>query len=211
MAHAVVPTPDVPDEEPAVENDHGPDLAGLIAADHGRLRSEVAAFAGAGPLRRREELERLIADLVAHETVEQVLAHPLLTQVEGGTKLRRELLAEERQLSEQLVALRRALRWHSRHQRHELVPELVTLLEAHFMTEEARLLPVLARLESGVARQVRGTWARRVRRWAPTRPHRHAPTGFVGWLMLGPLLTMSDRLRDRMKIARTEGRNGEES
>jgi Hemerythrin HHE cation binding domain len=203
MAHAMVP-PEVPADEPAAEPDHGPDLAALLRGDHRRLREELAAFAEAGPFRRRDELERLIADLVGHETVEQVLAHPLLAQVEGGDALRRELLAEERSLMAQLNAARRAVRWHSRLQLHEIVPELIAAIEEHFLAEEARLLPVVDEVDNGVARQVRGTWAFRVRHWAPTRPHPHAPQKPAGWLAVGPFLKFSDHLRDRMSIARSD-------
>lgn len=181
--------------------EHGPDLAALLSEDHVRLRQQLAAALAARHRQRRGAIEALIASVVSHEVVEQELAHPLLESFEGGAELRRELLTAERSMMYLLLALRRASRRHFAGDRvNELLEVLRAELDAHLLREEGELLPALIVSERPLARQVRGTWARRARLHAHTRPHPHAPQRPLGLLTLGPLLAVSDRIRDRVRL-----------
>jgi len=176
---------------------HGPDVVAVMHVEHEQLRSALRALRVA-PTPTRRGVDQLIADVVAHETVEEELLHPLLHQLEAGRSLRRDLLAEERALTSRLVGLRRSLRWYRR--RRHLPAELQALgeaLERHLHHEEALVFPAVEGHEPETALQIRGTWAARARRFTPTRPHPHVPQG-AGLLFVTPFVALLDRSLDRL-------------
>lgn len=179
--------------------DHGPEITSLLISEHARFRREMSQLLEErDAYARRDAFEALARRIVQHEASEEATIYPVLAQLDGGPRLRAEVLRQERELASHLVRTMRRLAWRPRGRKTRyLVGDFSGVLERHLAFEEGSVIAVTAALEDEHKRQMMGSWAQRAKSVAPTRPHPHGPQHLPGLLSLGPALAVIDRLRDR--------------
>lgn len=165
--------------------------------DHDELDRMMNAYEEAAPDGpEREELWRDIVQLVfSHAFAEETVLWPLLRRVSEDGEALTEVVEEEHQAINELVAaVEGADRADPR--REEWIAEAFALIRQDIRDEEDDLLPLLrAALDDRRLRQVGASWDA-VRRGAPTRPHPGIPRRPPGNAVLGVPLGGYDRLRD---------------
>ncbi|MGO4257417.1 hemerythrin domain-containing protein [Marmoricola sp. RAF53] len=164
----------------------------MLADQHTHLRKlleEVADTAGA---RRRRAFDELGRFLVAHETAEEVVTHPVARDVNrdlvGGR------LEEEHELKEALADLEELGTDHAGFD-HRFAAFRARVLD-HIEAEEEFEFPLLVQGLT-VEEQVRAAEAlRAIEDVAPTHPHPAAGESAVGNLAASSASTLADMVRD---------------
>lgn len=171
---------------------------GFLADQHDEIRELFAQLTDAYPSERRAVFERLVRLLSVHETAEELVVHPAArTAGTDATAVVEARLAEEDRAKKMLAdiekhdpasarfaallpGLREAVESHARHEERELFP----LLEA--VSDERQLQRMTSALE--LAESI-----------APTHPHKRAPESAIGNLLVGPVVSVVDRVRDMLR------------
>ncbi|OPC77127.1 hypothetical protein B4N89_41955 [Embleya scabrispora] len=186
-------------------DDTGPDVIDLIRRQHAAVRDlfdEVDAARGA---ERRAAFDRLVRLLAVHETGEEEIIHPLArTATAGGSGLVDARLAEEYVAKQQLSDLERL---------GTDDPAFPAALDAlrlnvlkHARSEERYELPKLQR-EAPTALKAAGPPMRAAMAMAPTHPHPGAESAAAN-MLAGPVLALTDRVRDAIRKVRGENTAG---
>jgi Hemerythrin HHE cation binding domain len=175
------------------------DVFDAIQEDHRRVKDLFAQLAADGG--RPDVAVELVYTLVAHETAEQELIHPLTRQADE--ELAEERLAEETkaesalaeledleiggsQLKAKLVALRDDVVAHADHEENEEHPRLRAAVPANQLQRLAGMYEL-------------------ARKAAPTHPHPGGPQSATGNLVLGPMSGIADQVRDAARSAMRDG------
>jgi hemerythrin superfamily protein len=171
---------------------------GLLRQQHETVKSMFEELDRASGDARRELFDCLRATLAVHETAEEMIVHPAARRTGAeGERIVEARLAEEdkakQDLAElekitpdgdgfgvKLLAFKQAVIDHAEAEEHQLFP----LLEKSCSTEE------LERMATGI---------QTAEKMAPTHPHPHGPNSAVGNLLVGPFVSMVDRVRDHLK------------
>ena len=173
-----------------------PDVIDAIQKDHERIRSLFGELVDAGE-QRPEVAEELVHLLVAHETAEQELIHPLTRKADESVV--EELLVEEKSAEVALSELE-DLEVDSPQFRAKLVSIRDAVL-AHADHEETDEHPKLRReVDADQLDRMTGPYEA-AKSIAPTHPHPTSPTSATGNLVLGPMVAIADRVRDAIKGA----------
>ncbi len=173
-----------------------PDVIDAIQEDHRRIESLFDRLVDSNE-QNPDTARELVHLLVAHETAEQELIHPLTRRVSDDVaeaRLAEEALAENAlseledlevdspQFRAKLVAIRDDVKAHADHEE----------AEEHQRLRESQDSILLERMASAydIAKTA-----------APTHPHPTSPQSATGNLVLGPVVAMADRVRDAVRSA----------
>jgi len=173
-----------------------------VQHEHRVIEQMLSAVDTAAGDRRRDAFEDLVRRLVIHETVEELVVHPLLVG-SSGEQIRDTVLAQE-DTAKHALANFDGLDVDS----VEFTTHFHTLrhnVKAHAQFEEAQEHPALAQHEDVEKLERLRAAFEAAEKVAPTRPHPQAPDGRVGILVLGPILALADRVRDAIRDARRSG------
>lgn len=139
------------------------------------------------------DLDKLTAELVQHETAEELEVYPALCDGNGAERMIIERLEEHAALEHEFASLAK-MRPHERGFA-DAVARVDDQFAAHASAEERLLLPLLVNLpsEERVAIAERYLASKRA---APTRPHPHAPGAPRTNRLVDSLAAVVDRVRD---------------
>jgi len=162
------------------------------------MLDQIDASAGS---ERHFAFEELVRKLAVHETAEEEVVHPALQAI-GARDIADTILHEEDSAKKSLAALDGAdvLSDDFATQFGILRPDVI----AHAQHEETDEHPRLLQDESPEKLERLGRLFAIAERTAPTRPHPAAPESRVGNLLVGPILAVSDRVRDAIRNAQRD-------
>lgn len=178
------------------------DVVDILHAQHQRIQDVIGKTLAATGHEKRELFEGLVRLMAVHEVAEEELVHPLARRELGSQRrVVDDRLHEERQLKRsladlydlgtdhpefngRLAALRDAARVHAEHEERDELPHVRQALAT-------KNLQRLASVVLGVERDA-----------APTRPHPNVPTSAAATMLIGPPLSVFDRVRDAMRNLR---------
>lgn len=172
------------------------DVVTLVQRDHRRIEALLDQVAQATGAARREAFEDLVRKLAVHETAEEEVVHPVMRQI-GADAVVEDILHEEDAAKRKLADLDGA---------DVDSPEFAMAFDrlresvlAHAQREEQDEHPRLVASESRDRLERMGRAFEVAERFAPTRPHPMGPESRSGNLVLGPVLAVSDRVRDAIR------------
>ncbi len=178
------------------------DVVDVLHAQHQRIREMFDRLGATSGAEKRETFEGLVRVLAVHEVAEEELVHPLARrETAAGQQVVGARLDEERQIKRSLAELhslgtdhpdfdvrvaqlRDAVLAHARQEEHDELPHLRQTVSVNNLQ---RLASIVLAVE---------------RRAAPTRPHPDVPAPAAPNLLLGPPLSVFDRVRDALRDVR---------
>jgi hypothetical protein len=178
------------------------DVVGILQNQHRRMRDVFGRLGAASGVEKRELFEGLVRLMAVHEAAEEELVHPLARREMGARQQVVDArLHEERQIKRSLAELhdlgadhadfngrlgqlRDAVLAHAEHEEHDELPHLRQTVSADNLQ---RLASAVLTVE---------------RKWAPTRPHPDVPASATVNLLVGPPLSVFDRVRDAVRDVR---------
>jgi hemerythrin superfamily protein len=171
---------------------------GFLEEQHDAIRrmfDEVATTTGEA---RREAFPPLVRLLAVHETAEEMVVYPALRRAgDEGSQVAAARMEEEDRAKKMLADLEKIDPTASEFDAP--FREVRTVVEAHAASEELEVFPLLERTTDEKLLE-RMTGALQVAEGlAPTHPHKSAPEGAVGNMVIGPFVAMADRARDAIR------------
>ena len=168
------------------------DVIDAIQTDHARIKDLFDEVSRSSGDVREQNVRNLVQLLVAHETAEQEVVHPLTRKSHEAVAQAR--LAEEAK-AEQVLARLEGLDVHSLEFDNELARLRGDVLR-HAEQEERLEHPNL-RAEAPADRLQQLTpLYEAAKAPAPTHPHPSGPQSAAGNLVVGPVVSVFDRVRD---------------
>ncbi|MCZ7525016.1 MAG: hemerythrin domain-containing protein [Acidimicrobiia bacterium] len=178
--------------------DGNEDLIAAIRRDHRQIERQFDSIEMATDLQARDDAFReLVRTLVAHETAEQVIVHPLTRR--RSEEVAEARLAEEKE-GEVLLALLEELGVGSDDFEIQLARLRRDVLE-HAGREERDEHPLIEREVDAERLDRLGDAFRTAERAAPTHAHPHSPRSATGNVVAGPFMAIVDRVRDAAQRA----------
>lgn len=174
------------------------DVVDILTTDHREMLELLGQIQGAADADRRRDLaDTVIAEVMRHAVAEEMYVYPAIEEhVPDGAQE----FAHDKQEHDELVQLMKRIEdvdasdprfW-------ELVREFEANLRHHAGDEETDQFPQL-RAHIPADELVRlGEKVETAKKFAPTRPHPHAPHSELFHTTVGPGVGMVDRLRDRL-------------
>jgi hypothetical protein len=178
------------------------DVVDILQAQHQRIRDVFGRVGEASGVEKREMFEGLVRLLAVHEVAEEELVHPLARRKIGATQQVVDArLHEERQVKRSLAELYDLGTDHADF--NVRLGQLGDAVFAHFEHEERDELPHLRQTVGADNLQRLASVVLMVERKAvPTRPHPDLPASTAVDLLLGPPLSVFDRVRDVLRDVR---------
>jgi hemerythrin superfamily protein len=170
------------------------DLVSLLAQDHEAIRERLMEFESARPEWRAELFRELMAQLVRHESAEEVVVYPVVRHEPGGDSITKERVAEESE-AEQLLARMEKLDPMSE-EFMGAMRDLASAVTEHAAKEEDEVFPLLLAHEDSAYLEMLGQKFKGEKLAAPTHPHPHIPQSGVANKIAGPVASFVDRMRD---------------
>jgi hypothetical protein len=176
------------------------DLVDIVREDHEEIRREFERIEALSTAEAKANAARdLISFLVAHETAEQELVHPLARQGPNGDQIVEARLKEEQEGEERLAELERI---------DVDTPDFDVALAKlkkdvleHADNEEEKEHPRLREAVDEEHLQSLASVFETAKKAAPTHPHPESPNSAIGNLALGPIVAVADRVRDAARSA----------
>jgi hemerythrin superfamily protein len=185
----------------APETTTATDVLEFVHAQHDQIRALFDRLEAAEPAARHDtfcELRRLLA---VHETAEEEVLWPALRAAgQDGRRLADARIAEEA-VAKDLLAAQERLDPPSDAFAAAL-PELRETVLAHAEQEEQEVFPVLRANQSEERLRLMQRLFAVAEATAPTHPHPHGPETATGNLLLGPAVSIADRVRDVLRQER---------
>ena len=174
------------------------DAVQFLRDQHDTIRELFSSVADATGDARKEAFEPLVRLLAVHETAEEMVIYPAIRSAgEEGNKIVEARLQEEDQAKKQLSDLEKLDP--ASGEFDALFRQVRTAVESHAEKEEQEAFPLLERITDD-AQLTRMTAALQVAEGiAPTHPHKSAPESAIGNAIVGPFVSMVDRVRDAIK------------
>lgn len=176
------------------------DLLAEIFRDHAEIKE---LFASVEAAQDRDERDRafglLMRKLVAHETAEQEILHPLTKRRDADPVAEAHL--DQEKSAEKLLGKLESMGVDDDAFMSSL-DELRRDVLAHAESEERDELPLLdERVEADELKKLASVF-QAAERAAPTHPHPHGPTSAAGNAAVGPVVALADRVRDAVRLSR---------
>lgn len=179
----------------AQPTDDRPDVVTFLKDQHEEIRRLFQELRA--PASDRAELFQCLVRLLAvHETAEEMVVHPQARRSADGSAVVQARLDEEAEAKQTLADLER---------RGVDDPAFTTELAAferavleHAEREEREELPLLASLDDE-ASQAMTSLLQVAEDMAPTHPHPHGPESALGNMIVGPFVSVADRVRDTLR------------
>jgi hemerythrin superfamily protein len=176
------------------------DAVAFLERQHAQVRSVLSEIETSGA-RRAENFETLVRMLAVHETAEEMVVYPVVrASVPGGSALADARLAEEAAAKKMLADLEKL--GADGPGFSEQFSEFAQAVRDHAEREEQEIFARLReRLEPGTLETMRvGLVAAEA--VAPTHPHPRGPESATGNIVVGPFLSIVDRVRDALRSMR---------
>jgi hypothetical protein len=170
------------------------EVVSLITQDHAAIEQRLSEFDTAAPETHGELFVKLRDQLVRHEYAEQAVVYPELQGLDGGREVVEARLAEE-SASEKALAELQKLDPGS----PQFLSSLAYLRSSvltHAQNEEVEVLPLLTAQEEHDRLVYLGQKYKSAKLGSPTRPHPHAPRSSRASVLLSPITSFIDRMRD---------------
>jgi len=185
-----------------LEDHEGLNLIEVVRRDHREIEGMFSTVEQSSGRERQDAFEELVRKLAVHETAEEEVVHPLAKR-DGAPDVVDEVLNEEDQAKKALAGLDGM---------DVTSPEFDSMFQrlkadvlAHARHEENTEHPAILHGESNDdLTRLAGTF-QVAEKTAPTRPHAAAPESRAGNLALGPILAVTDRVRDAVRNAMKGG------
>jgi len=178
------------------------DVLTAVQRDHRAIEEMLQQVDIARGENRQRTFEVLVRKLAVHETAEEEVVHPLAKRV-GAQTVAEDVLHEEDQAKKALSKLdgmdvstpefdaafqklKSDVLAHAQHEERDEHPKIATSTPRDELERLGKLFDVAERT-------------------APTHPHAAAPESRAGNLMLGPILAVTDRIKDAIRGARDDG------
>jgi hemerythrin superfamily protein len=176
------------------------DAVRFLSSQHDEIRHLFQTVAESSGESRREAFETLVRLLAVHETAEEMVVYPALRDAGGeGSRVADARIDEEDRAKKMLADLEKLDP--ASPEFDQLFREVRVAVEAHAENEEREVFPLLeeSRDDGQLRRMAAALEA--AERMAPTRPHKAAPESAVGNALVGPFVSVVDRVRDAMRDA----------
>ena len=174
------------------------DVLTAVQQDHREIEALLSAVDTATGEARRDAFEDLVRKLAVHETAEEEVVHPLAKDA-GAQDVFDEVLTEENTAKKALSALD-GMDVNSPGFQTQF-EQLKNDVKRHAEYEEQQEHPRIRAEVPDDKLQRAAKFFDMAEKTAPTRPHPSAPESRTGNLMLGPILAVSDRVRDAVRDA----------
>ncbi|WP_116996769.1 hemerythrin domain-containing protein [Desertimonas flava] len=171
----------------------------MITEQHATIRQLFADLEAAAPDERGEAFEPLVRLLAVHETAEEEIVYPIVNQLGDDAKAIVDARKHEEDAAKKALADLEDMDTASA----EFAAALALFrgdVQAHASSEEAEILPLLATMDAERL-EIIGKWFAAAEAMAPTHAHRMAPESAIGNLIVGPFVSMVDRVRDAIRDA----------
>lgn len=179
----------------AQQMDQHPDVITFLKGQHQEIRHLFQQLRAPGA-DRTELFPCLVRLLAVHETAEEMVVHPQARRAADGAAVVEARLDEESKAKQSLADLER---------RGVGDPGFATELAAfeqavleHAEREEREEFPLLAGADDEVLRAMTAQ-LQLAEDMAPTHPHPHGPESALGNMMVGPFVSVVDRVRDALR------------
>jgi hemerythrin superfamily protein len=174
-----------------------PDVVEFLEAQHDEIRTLFADLRSASAADKGDVFQCLVRLLAVHETAEEMAVHPAVRRAEGGDAIVQRRLDEESEAKQMLADLEDMGVDDPRFSASLAAFEQAVL--GHAEQEEQQEFPLLYEVHDeevlrGMTSQVKVAEA-----MAPTHPHPHGPESATGNLLVGPFVSMVDRVRDALR------------
>ncbi len=174
-------------------------VIGRVQQDHAKIKAMMTEVETTTGEAKRDAFEDLVRQLAVHETAEEEVVHPLAKDA-GGDQVANERLREE-DAAKKLLADLDGMDVTSPDFEPRFTQLRMNVLE-HAEREEREEHPLIAGAESPEELERAGRLFGIAESMAPTHPHRAAPESRAGNLVMGPILTIVDDVRDAIRDAR---------
>jgi hemerythrin superfamily protein len=168
----------------------------FIGRQHDQIRQLFDAIDEAAPEERGNAFAPLVRLLAVHETAEEMVIYPVAARGEAGKEIVEQRKAEEDKAKKALVDLEK-LDPSSAAFASALARFRKDVLE-HAAAEEDEVFPLLTEVADGEELKAMTAHLERAESLAPTHPHKTAPESAMGNLLVGPFVSMVDRVRDAL-------------
>jgi hemerythrin superfamily protein len=174
-----------------------PDVVEFLENQHEEIRALFSQL-NTAPENQRDELFGCLVRLLAvHETAEEMVVHPEARRADDGDPIVELRLGEESEAKRMLADLENMGTGH---------PEFTTALAKfeqavldHAEKEEEEEFPLLYEVhDEEVLTRMAGA-VEVAESIAPTHPHPHGPESASGNLLVGPFVSIVDRVRDALR------------
>ncbi len=172
------------------------DIITLVRQDHELISQRISAISAAPPDLKVAAFWELTQLLVRHEVAEEVVVYPALRPLLGGEPVAESCIAEQGTLERLLVRMENLDV--SGSDFDDAMDRLARIVVAHAQHEERAVLGLLEEEDSSAHLVDLGRRFQSARRTAPTHPHPHAPDTPPGNRIIGPVLSIIDRVRDEI-------------
>jgi hemerythrin superfamily protein len=174
------------------------DVVAVLERQHADVRDMLASLRAVPSAEMFAIVVRL---LTAHETAEEMVVYPVVrSELPDGAELADARLEEERAAKQQLAELESI--GVADPAFAELFGRFADDVLRHATNEERQVFPLLRRELSEQRRFEMAAELEVAESTAPTHAHRHAPTSAIGNLVVGPFVSIVDRLRDALRSRR---------
>ena len=176
------------------------DVVEMIRQQHSTIRELFAKVTNAAPGERAEAFEPLVRLLAVHETAEEEVVYPAVSGLDASAAaIVKERKAEEDTAKKALANLEGLDAASPKFMM--AFTEFHQDVDQHARNEETHVLPLVEKMEAD-RRRTMGTLFTAAEAIAPTHAHRLAPESAVGNMLVGPFVSMVDRVRDLIRDAR---------
>lgn len=175
------------------------DAVDILLRDHEQVRALFRQFDGTTGAVSQRALYRVIRrELAIHESGEEVVVWPMVRRrIPRGAEIVAARVAEEQRSKELLATLEKLDP--ARAGFADPFRQLTQAVLSHAEHEEEAVFPALRQVQGGENFLIPlGVTLEHVKRTGPTRAHPRAPAKGPGLYLLGPVVGMLDRTRDRM-------------
>ena len=173
----------------------------FLRTQHEAVRQMLAAVDEATGEARAELFAPLVRLLAVHETAEEMVVYPAIRTTGGddGDRIARARMEEEDQSKKMLAELEGTDP--SSPEFSQRFTSFRAAVEAHAEAEEREVFPLLGRTTDERQLAAMAAALDVAERIAPTHAHRAAPESALGNLLVGPMVSMVDRVRDAIRDA----------
>jgi iron-sulfur cluster repair protein YtfE (RIC family) len=169
-----------------------------LVKDHDEVRDLLSKIEASTGKQRKEQFQRLVAELVRHEVAEAEILRPVSRKV-ADERIANARIKEESEAEQMLKKLEKLDPSTAEFERE--FSRLAAAVEEHAESEETKEFP---RVEEGVPRERLEQMARAydgAKALAPTHPHPSLPNTPAANLLVGPFVAVADRARDAVRKA----------
>lgn len=173
------------------------DIVTLVQGDHRTIRALFGRIEGCAPSEREQVWPELLRTLAVHEVAEEMVVFPAVRVItdEHGPAL-------EARIAEQVQAEKLLVQMEDMDPASDEFAGALAILKSsvleHAAAEEREVLPLIAQNDTALDRPTLGARYVDAQRRAPTHPHPNAPHRPPGNMVVGPVASLFDRIRDHL-------------